>query len=59
MQAMYKSDLAARAGVSTRTLQRWLDPLKGELKALGVTEKTRLLNASAVRLICERFAIEA
>ena len=34
MKAMYKSELAAYAGVSTGTLRRWLMPYRQQLNEL-------------------------
>ena len=39
MRAMYKSELAAYAGVSTGTLRRWLMPYRQELNEIGVKRK--------------------
>lgn len=39
MRAMYKSELAAYAGVSTGTLRRWLMPYRQELNEIGVKPK--------------------
>lgn len=58
MKAMYKGELAAYAGVSTRTLRRWLEPYKGQLSDLGVKAENQLLNPKAVKFICEKFAID-
>lgn len=57
-KAMLKSELAAQAGVSRRTFARWLLAHRKQLKKLGVTERSRLLQPSAVKYICETFAID-
>ena len=58
MKAMYKSELATYAGVSTRTLKRWLKPYHKELEKLGVTPSAKLLSPTAVKFICKLLAID-
>ena len=57
-KSMYKYELAAAAGVSSRTLYNWLKKHKNTLQKMGVTPKTKLLSPAAVRYICETFVIE-
>lgn len=59
MKAMYKFELAAYAGVSSKTLRRWMNRYQSELDELGVTRKSRLLPPSAVKFLCEKFSIDA
>ena len=54
MRAMYKSELAAYAGVSTGTLRRWLMPYRQELNEIGVKPKDQLLSPKAVKFICDQ-----
>lgn len=58
MKAMYKNELARAAGVSSDTFRRWMASSRNELKELGVTPNTKLLNPAAVRYLCEKFVIE-
>ncbi len=58
MKRMLKKELAQCAGVSMRTLSRWLSGEAEQLKVLGVQPKDRLLTPKAVRYICEKFDIE-
>ena len=60
MRAMTKSQLARKAGVSERTLQRWLaDPyIRQQLAHLKLKTKQQLLPPSAVQIIAEHYAIE-
>ncbi len=58
MKAMYKYELAERAGVSTSTFQRWLKDLRPELEKLGIKPTTKLIPPLGVRLIVEHFCIE-
>lgn len=58
MKAMYKFELAGCAGISSKTLRRWMRPYAGELRAMGVTDTTRLLPPAAVKLICEKLSID-
>ena len=43
MKAMYKSELAAYAGVTTRTLRRWLKPYQQQLAELGMKPKDQIV----------------
>ena len=38
MKAMYKCELADCAGVTTKTLRRWLKPYQQQLEAMGVSK---------------------
>lgn len=58
MKAMYKSELAAYAGVSTRTLRRWLKPYQQQLNEIGVKPKDQLLSPKAVKFICDQLSID-
>ena len=58
MKAMYKSELAALAGVSCRTFQRYLATRRSVLDAMGVSPRTRKLPPHAVRYICEDYCID-
>lgn len=55
---MTKKELAECADVSSRTLTRWMLPLRDELKKMGVTPRTRKLKPCAVRLICDFCGID-
>lgn len=58
MKAMYKNELAAYAGVSTKTLRRWLEPYREELVQLGMRPKDQLVNPCALKFICEKLSID-
>jgi len=60
MRAMTKSQLARKAGVSIRTLRRWLsDPnIQRLLKPMQLKKQQQLLPPSAVQIITEHYAIE-
>ena len=58
MKAMYKSELAQLAGVSSRTFQRYLATRRSVLDAMGVSLRTRKLPPRAVRYICEDYCID-
>ena len=55
---MYKFELAAYAGISTKTLRRWMNSCQSELDDMGVTRESKLLPPGAVKLLCEKFAID-
>jgi len=58
MKAMYKSELAAYAGVCTKTLRRWMEPYQKELAELGVRQKDQILNPKALKFLCEKLSID-
>ena len=60
MKSMTKSQLAKAAGVSERTLQRWLrDPyIRQQLAHLKLKSKQQLLPPRAVQIIAEHYAID-
>ena len=58
MKAMYKSELAELAGVSTRTFRRYLQTRRAILDAMGVSPRTRKLPPKVVRYICEDYCID-
>lgn len=58
MKSMTKSELAAAAGVSLKTLQRWMARHSEELALLGVRPNDRLLPPVAVRFVCEQYGID-
>lgn len=58
MKAMYKSELAAYTGVTTRTLRRWLKPYQQQLAELGMKPKDQIVKPSAVKFICETLCID-
>lgn len=58
MKAMSKSELAAKAGVSLNTLNRWMKPLQQQLEDRGMSRNARLLPPSAVKFLAERFCID-
>ena len=55
---MSKSQLAAAAGVSIKTFQRWLVRHSEELAILGVRPRDKLLPPVAVRYIAEQYGID-
>lgn len=57
-KAMYKNELADAAGVSLKVLNRWLEPHRQQLAALGVGKYDKMLPPSAVHYICSTFDIE-
>ena len=57
-KSMSKSQLAAYAGVSRRTLYNWLLSRQEELLQLGALPNSKALPPAAVRYICETFCID-
>ena len=58
MKAMYKSELARLAGVSSRTFARYLAAHREALAKLGVSPQARMLPPKAVRFVCEDYCID-
>ena len=57
---MFKSELAAAAGVSTRTLMRWLkEPyMQQQLKQFSLNPRQQKLPGKIVKIICEHYVID-
>ena len=58
MKAMSKQQLAASAGVSKRTLNRWMLPFRRELEQMGLQCNMRVLPPHIVKYLAERFCID-
>ncbi len=58
MQAMSKSELADRAGVSLSTLTRWCKPYKDDLNAMGLQPNAKVLPPNIVKYLTEKFCID-
>ena len=58
MQAMFKSELAKLAGVSSRTFRRYLATRRPILTAMGVSPFARKLPPQAVNYISEDYCID-
>ena len=58
MKAMTRTQLAAYAGVSVRTLVNWCKPYHKELAQMGMTPDMRVLPPNIVKWIAERFCID-
>lgn len=53
-----KAELAAAAGTTTRTFNRWLQPYHTELSQMRISPKAKQLPPNAVRFICEKLVID-
>ena len=58
MKSMTKAQLADAAGVSMKTLQRWLSRHSDELAMLGVRPRDKVLPPVAVRYVAEQYGID-
>ena len=58
IQAMFKSELAKLAGVSSRTFRRYLATRRAILTAMGVSPFARKLPPQAVHYISEDYCID-
>lgn len=56
-KSMYKSDLAAAAGVSSEVFKKWLRNDREQLKEMGVLPRSKLLNPAAVKYLCDKYVI--
>ena len=54
---MTKSELASLAHVTTRTLAKWLKPLRPQLRDMGVPDQAKVLPFDAVHFISSQFHI--
>lgn len=57
-KAMTHTQLVDCAGVSRRTLYKWLHPYEDKLRKLGVQPNAKVIPPKAVRFICETFTID-
>lgn len=55
---MYKSELAAAAGVTRDTFRRWLHSDEAYLRSQGFTPKAKMLPPQVVRYLCDKYDIE-
>ena len=55
---MSKAQLADAAGVSVKTLQRWLSRHSDELAMLGVRPRDKVLPPVAVRYVAAQYGID-
>ena len=58
MRAMTKHELAAREGVSVRTLMRWCRPFRAELDAMGLKPTAKKLPTRVVNFLSEKLCID-
>ena len=55
---MSKSELADRAGVTTKTLMAWCEPFMKDLERMGLLPRMKVLPPHIVRFIIEKFCID-
>ncbi len=58
MRAMFKKEVADRAGVTVKTLMNWCKPYRQELRALGLTATAKKLPPQVVAFMAEKFCID-
>ena len=56
-KAMYKYELAQLAGVSLKTLSKWLKESETELLKLGYKRTDHILTPKAVKFIKDKYVI--
>ena len=54
---MTKSELASLAHVTTRTLAKWLKPLRPQLRDMGLPDQAKVLPFDAVRFVSSQLHI--
>ena len=54
---MFKSELAAMLGKSTRQLSKWIEPFRPTLREMGISDRAKILPAEAVYYICQELDI--
>ena len=58
MKVMTRQQLAACAGVTTRTLNNWLRPYRRKLRAMGMPDGKQAFPPNIVAWIARRFCID-
>jgi transposase len=58
MEAMWKSEVARRAGVSVNTLMAWCKPYKEELERMGLGPRAKKLQPHIVEFLAEKLCID-
>lgn len=58
MKPLYTYEVAALAGVSTRTLQRWMKHNKQRLAALGYRPTDKFITPRALEYIAQEYCIQ-
>lgn len=58
MKSYYKSEIAQLAGVSKRTLQRWMAAHRDELLKRGFNVHAKFVAPRALQYIAEEYCIE-
>ena len=57
MKSMSKQQLASYAGVTVKTLMRWLKPYEKELEQMGMKRYAKVVPPNVVEFILKRFTI--
>ena len=57
MKAMSKSEMAERAGVSRKTLRRWLKTDEDYLRSQGVIIRQKVFPPQVVKYLFEKYCI--
>ena len=55
---MYKSEIAAAAGVSRQTLRNWMKTDRETLSKMGVSPNAKIMPPLAVKYLCEKYVID-
>ena len=58
MKAMTRQQIACCAGVTVKTLSKWMKPQRKELEALGLRPGMIVLPPVIVKYICDKFCID-
>ena len=55
---MTRQQIACQAGVTVKTLSKWMKPFKQELEAIGLRPGMIVLPPNIVKWIAEKFCID-
>lgn len=58
MRRIYKSDIARAAGVTSRTLARWMRVHRDNLVSLGLQPTDKSIPPRALQYICHEYGVE-
>ena len=58
MKRYYKSEVAQMAGVSARTLQRWMNAHRDNLLQLGYDPHAKFLHPRALDYVCREYGVD-
>jgi transposase-like protein len=58
MRALYKYEIARRAGVSVNTLMSWCKPFQRELEQMGMKPNAKKLSPTIVKFLNDKLDLD-